>query len=180
MSRCIIFLDVDGVLNSLRSTLAFGGCGKPEQLDQVAIGLLRRLVRELQADGWSPGVVMSSTWRLHLPDISWWTGFLGVSVVGCTPELGHATARRGHECLEWLVRNAPDAPFVCIDDDADFLPDQVLVQTKFEDGLQIGHIDAAFQAITGKPMPGLPRIFAPKVLDDGDEAAHTGREGVEP
>lgn len=175
--RCIIFLDVDGVLNSLRSTIAFGGCGKPELPDPVAIGLLRRLVRALQESGWAAEVVMSSTWRLHLPDPAWWSSFLAIPVVGCTPEFGHATARRGAECLDWLIKNAPTSRFVCIDDDADFLPDQVLVQTRFEDGLQIEHIDAAFKAITGEPMPGLPRIFAPKPLNDGGEAVHTGREG---
>jgi len=51
----VIFLDFDGVLNSLRSTLAMGGCNR-HQFDPVAVNLVSRL-----AKGWADAIGTSST-----------------------------------------------------------------------------------------------------------------------
>lgn len=78
MSRKIIFLDVDGVLNSYRNVVADGGFPFPkghapqgrdpeqdprhreENLDRLAIGMVRKLCEQFDAQ-----VVLHSTWRMH-------------------------------------------------------------------------------------------------------------------
>lgn len=60
----VIFLDIDGVLQSTSSAIAFDGIAYPEQpetwnkLNPVSIGLLRNLVRAC-----IPAIVLTSTWK---------------------------------------------------------------------------------------------------------------------
>ncbi len=78
----VVFLDVDGVLNSPRNVLAFGGlpfpnCNTPNDkhfvgnLDWLAVGMLRTVCEEMGAV-----VVLHSTWRKHMSveDFSLLTG----------------------------------------------------------------------------------------------------------
>ncbi len=78
----IIFLDVDGVLNSRRNVLAFGGFPWPNEpavlpdgtpnsnaelyLDQIAIGMIRAICEKTGAK-----IVLHSTWRMHVNPIEW-------------------------------------------------------------------------------------------------------------
>lgn len=67
----VIFLDVDGVLNSLRNVIADGGYPYAEHtdpvtpqhletnLDRLAIGMIRKLCEEYNAQ-----IVLHSTWRM--------------------------------------------------------------------------------------------------------------------
>jgi hypothetical protein len=160
-----LFLDVDGVLNSMRSIVAFRDC-REEHLDQVAIRLFDRLCLALSENGHTPRVVISSTWRMMRPRISWWNDFFasrgcaGVSVVGCTPVFqDNEPNRRGREVARWMKERAPGAFYVCLDDDSDFLPNQPLVLVDPDYGLRVCDIDAAYRALTGEPMPGVPRII---------------------
>lgn len=108
----IIFLDIDGVLNSHRSAYAYHSC----KLDPVAIELINALVEETGAL-----VVISSTWRgqgcddskleileeipglkLH-PD--WFTPWIDVM-------------KRGPEIQSWLDSH-DEVIYVIIDDDDD-------------------------------------------------------------
>lgn len=163
MSRAVIFLDVDGVLNSLRSCVALGGY-KATQLDPVAIGLLEFLCDCLASAGRSPEVVISSTWRKKHRDLSWWNdlfarhGALNVRVVGFTPDLG---GPRGREVAAWIADNAPGVPFVCLDDDSDFEPGQPLILTAHVGGLHLGDVDEAFRILTGD------RLFPEGLADAG-------------
>lgn len=163
--RVLIFLDVDGVLNSMRSIVAYRNC-RTEHLDQIAIRLLDRLCEALAEAGLEPEVVISSTWRMLFKRKSWWNElFAGhdctaVRVVGATGELwDNEPNRRGREVAQWLAKHAPDARWVALDDDRDFLPDQPLIWIDPDVGLQIGDIDAAYRALVGQPMPHLPRII---------------------
>lgn len=144
----IIFLDIDGVLNSARSCIATGdiprGLGK-EQLDffdPIAISLIKKIC--------SQGVqcVLSSTWRLnhHFKDVG---SFLGLPIIGATPSGGkirtdsgfelELASSRGVEIDKWLNENKHlnIEKYIVIDDDSDMLDHQKkhLVQTIHDDGL---------------------------------------------
>ena len=134
----VIFLDFDGVLNSLRSTLALGGCSE-HHLDPVAVSLVSRLAREADAN-----VVISSAWRigsdvLELRSIlSGYSALLAARVIGVTP---FGLACRGAEIASWMAKNPGDhnTSFVILDDDADMLDGQLrhFVQTRHRDGFGV-------------------------------------------
>ena len=151
MTRCLIFMDIDGVCNSHRSCAAFGNFRK---LDEVAVGLVERLVTELRAAGYAPETIISSTWRMMKPRAWFQENMPGWNVTGETPDFQDVfPQRRGREIDAWLQDNCcNDVPFVIIDDDSDMLPHQPLVIVKHEDGLQVRQIEVAFEAITGKPL----------------------------
>ncbi len=149
-----IFLDVDGVLNSLRTCVAFGGY-KTEHLDPTAIKLVDHLCRAFTKAGLAPKVVISSTWRMKYPDPQWWAVLFAhhgcdVTFVGITPDIHDIEPnRRGREILAWMTANAPGAAYVCLDDDSDFLPDQPLALTSHIWGLGLDEIDHAYHLVTG-------------------------------
>ena len=157
-SAVYIFLDVDGVLNSLRTCVAFGGY-KPEHLDRAAMRLLDHLCGKLAEAGYAPRIVISSTWRMKYPDMAWWRqlfwqeGLSHCNFVGATPAFhDNRPNRRGREISAWMDHNAPCAPYVCLDDDADFMPHQPLCQTSHIWGLGLDEIDQAYNLITGQRL----------------------------
>lgn len=133
-----IFLDFDGVLNSLRSTLAFGGCNR-HQFDPVAVGLVARLANAADAN-----VVISSAWRVgsDVPDLkailSAYSVTLAQRVISMTPR---GLECRGAEIAQWLAEHPNDhnRSFVILDDDADMLDGQLphFVQTRHRDGFGV-------------------------------------------
>lgn len=151
MSRVLIFLDVDGVLNSLRSMVAFNGAGV-DDLDVVAIKLLDRLCGRLSLEAFlAPEVVISSTWRIMRPRLRWWRllwaqhGCEWVRTAGMTPVFSdNEPMRRGREIADWYGRKGNGDPYVCLDDDSDFLPGQPLVLIDHRFGLQVDHVNQAF------------------------------------
>jgi hypothetical protein len=178
LGKALIFLDVDGVLNSMRSITAYRDC-RADHLDRVGVLLLDRLCGALTEAGWAPEIVISSTWRLMYPAMGWWRALWEryeckhIVMRGKTPDFhDNGPNRRGREVAEWLRAfqgSHCGAPYVCLDDDSDFLPGQPLVWVDPDVGLQVADIDAAFRLLTGKPMPGIPRIIgpAPEPLADG-------------
>lgn len=120
--RPVIFLDFDGVLNSTRSAIAFGGYGEA-QLDPVAVALVASLAKLADAR-----VVVSSTWRLlySLGDLrrilSNYSHALADRVTDATPSL--RSGHRGEEIEAWLTDNGTPS-YVILDDDADMLPSQL-------------------------------------------------------
>lgn len=153
--RAVIFLDVDGVLNSLRSCVGLGGY-RADQLDPVAMGLLNALCREAQEAGVQVDVVISSTWRKKYDVLTWWTDLFdghsdcpAVKVVGMTPSLG---GRRGEEVRTWLASNNRYHRHVILDDDNDFDDDQPLILVEPWGGLNLNHIDEAHFLLTGQRM----------------------------
>lgn len=167
----LLFLDVDGVLNSaewLYST-------EQQRLEVEYVGnehlmlnrdMMGRLNRILGASG--AKVVISSSWRTghelpRLREILVAAGFEG-EVIGATPNSvtrpGDARAYRGHEIQAWLDRNGGKgreaenfgwpAPFVILDDDRDMvhlLPR--LVKTTFAKGLTDRHVTRALSLLRG-------------------------------
>lgn len=137
-ARKIIFLDIDGVLNT---PAAWIGYGERRYFDPTAVALLRRLIEETGAK-----VVVSSVWRkgsdyLRMSDL------LAIGGVGSgvlfyqTPaegqkhwevsqqawrtDPGHDNPR-GDKIKEWIETYGSDVThYVIIDDDRDMLPEQM-------------------------------------------------------
>lgn len=132
----ILFLDIDGVLNSARSCRAFDGYPHDfsdegmRKFDSVAIGLVRKL-----CDKTGALIVLSSTWRM-LHDISECAQGLGLPIFDRTPIL---EGPRGVEINAWLSKHPEVTRYAIVDDDSDMLPEQkqYFVKTNFEEGLSM-------------------------------------------
>jgi len=138
----IIFLDIDGVLNSIswykrrekkkhKTRLEY----LLHEFDPAAISLLNELCNDVRAK-----IVVSSTWRIDGLDAC--RNYLKLAgatfdVIDITPQL--SSRFRGEEIAAWLSDNCPKDFFnyAIIDDDSDMLASQYpnLFQTEFETGL---------------------------------------------
>lgn len=142
----IVFLDIDGVLNSLGSVLALGNPSL--HLDPVSIGLVARLCKETDAK-----IVVSSSWRIgktvsalqnELDGLGAWA--LADRFVARTGD-GH-NGHRGRQIHEWMQAHG-ERPYVIVDDDSDMLPEQqpYFVHTTWEDGFRAKHYRAALKIL---------------------------------
>ncbi len=151
----VIFLDVDGVLNSLEFLAPIQQGARRledhEWFDPAAVARLNRIVEATGAD-----CVLSSTWRIlhRMPDMRGFlkgAGFTG-RLIDKTPGGG---GQRGPQIQQWLDDTAAIGrheveSFVILDDDSDMahlLPH--LVQTSFGDGLQDEHVERAIAMLNG-------------------------------
>lgn len=136
MAMNYLFLDIDGVLNSLRSVHALGKyphSHEPSQLpyfDKIALGLIQRLCEECEVS-----IVLSSSWRKGVDHIA--VGkTLELPIRHATPELDGC---RGDEIAHWLAEFFdPTADrYAIVDDDSDMLPEQRanFVKTSHNNGL---------------------------------------------
>lgn len=123
----VIFLDIDGVLNSNRTSLAYKGY--PDsfntydkgRFDWTAIRLIDRLVSNNE----DVHVVISSSWRYNFK-VSDFANAFGFDVLGTTPK--HQFGRdRGEEIKEWLDKNNNYnvTHYAIIDDQGGMLPEQL-------------------------------------------------------
>lgn len=153
----IIFLDIDGVLNSsdwagsfeFKKKQAKGLSFPDTHLDNVAIQRVDELCKRTGAK-----VVISSTWREFeycVPALRR-NGFRG-EIIGKTPDLdkkldsGIWTSKtRGEEIQAWLDQNECDS-YVIIDDDSDMLDSQKenFVHTNFMHGFTGSDIESAVE-----------------------------------
>ena len=128
----VIFLDVDGVLNSAQDGYSI------RLRTDSHLKLLQRIVKKTGAK-----IVLSSSWRIGFTPAS--KNLLarfreyGLELMDCTPELSGSC--RGDEIRQWLTDNAYDyniENFVILDDEADMaeFTDKSLVQTDTNIGLQ--------------------------------------------
>jgi hypothetical protein len=141
-----VFLDVDGVLNSLGSVLALGNPN--DHLDMVSVRLVDRLCKETGAQ-----IVVSSSWRIGRTVEALKHEFdqigahcLADRFIARTGD-GH-NGHRGRQIREWLQTNG-ERPYVIVDDDSDMLPEQrpFFVQTLWEDGFRVKHYRAALKIL---------------------------------
>lgn len=136
----IIFLDIDGVLNSqlfYTHRKQYEGLDKKEfhknQIDSRNIVYLNQLIAETDAK-----VVLSSTWRMgnsleYMQSLLKDKGFTG-ELIDYTPVLRYPGAVRGNEIKAWIDENIksinPDIipsdfkEYVIFDDDSDMLLEQ--------------------------------------------------------
>lgn len=145
----VIFLDIDGVLNSSRSCAVYGGYPFPgrreerdwEKFDGVAVGMLRRIVKKTGAS-----CVLSSSWRLGMSDAEMRElgSYLDVPMIGRTRS-NAGLEKRGAQIQDWLDEHPEVERYVILDDDSDMLDEQrdCFVKVQFADGLSFqGHLDA--------------------------------------
>ena len=151
----VIFLDVDGVLNSEQF---YRKRGHPDyrfedeppypvcEFDPKAVDLLNQLIKDTESK-----LVISSTWRIgrtleELQKLCDVTGIVG-EVIGRTGSLNSKEERqscgkfvRGTEIKNWLDESKkPIEKYIIIDDDNDMLPEQQenFIKTSFWTGLTI-------------------------------------------
>lgn len=132
----ILFLDIDGVLNSA-SVLHQKGRG-----DAICEKMVARVNQIIEATGCK--IVISSTWRLlhkidQLKQILITYGLLDV-IIDYTPHFEYQRIR-GDEIQAWLDKN-PVNKFVILDDNSDMGDDLInrLVQTTWQNGLEDSHV----------------------------------------
>lgn len=155
----VIFLDIDGVLNTgeyiaeigkdpeerkvLRATIV----NYSKMIDPNASALLNVITEKTGAK-----IVVSSTWRILHPwdDLVWMLRNRGVTgdLLDKTPKRGRD---RGHEIGMWLDKHPEVTHFVILDDDDDIDPYEAHhVKTKFNGahgGLQQGHVTRAIEML---------------------------------
>ena len=150
----IIFLDVDGVLNSLsyvkelcrENKRPYSGYDFP--FDPRCMNNLKRLVEETNSY-----LVITSSWRMHeigkkilLNELNKYG--LDMRVVGYTKVL-HKT--RGEEVKEFLKILDENVNYIIIDDDSDFDDlEEYLVKTSFQNGLTEKETDIAIKKLIMK------------------------------
>jgi hypothetical protein len=147
----VVFLDVDGVLNSLAY---YDRCNRRPPgppIDPEAVARLDRLARAAKAT-----VVVRSSWRrmFKLPVLRGLlrdNGYIG-PVVGRTPYLSDGC--RGDEIQLWLDRYGrlfrPVSSFVILDDADDMAHLAArLVRTRYEDGLTDADVERALALLVG-------------------------------
>lgn len=117
----VVFLDIDGVINSHRTAVAFGGyphtfdgCER-QMFDEVALALIRGIVKRAGAS-----VVLSSTWRLTHPfaDVG---KALDLPIIDRTPSM---LGGRGGEIARWLSNHPEVESYAIVDDDSDMTQTQ--------------------------------------------------------
>ena len=170
----IIFLDIDGVLNSGRSYEVYcerditdipkkynwAAALAASTVDPVAVALVNRVIAATKAK-----VVVSSSHRVSFIKGFGYTGVtvvdlvelreyihaLGIEaeVIDATPLLpGYA---RGEEIKQWLRLHPSVTDYLILDDDADMLEEQQdrFVHTSTSDGFMFSHYRKALKILNG-------------------------------
>lgn len=155
----VLFLDIDGVLNSTEWAVKCGGDRGYRDMDPDAVAQLKRICETTGCT-----IVVSSTWRrthtiaeirVKLAE----AGMPTAPIVAQTPTLfGHC---RGDEVAAWL--EALDRAFIergsyaILDDDCDFHPAQPLVRTRTQTGLTAKEADQCIAILQAHPRPRQPQ-----------------------
>lgn len=107
----VLFLDIDGVLNTPKMLGRFG----MDFIDNILVALVARIVKETECK-----IVLSSTWRIDKQDLMLATRELaeqGLTIYDCTPVLNTRMYPSRHEEIQsWLDQN-PVERFAILDDD---------------------------------------------------------------
>lgn len=154
----IIFLDIDGVLNSKQYKRKIGSkfVDPQYQIDPLVVKRLNDIIATTNAK-----IVISSTWRLSficaanaLQKMQDCFADYGINdIVDCTPQILASDGTplisfRGDEIKEWLKRNKDVSSFVVLDDiDMSDEFGNKMILTSEEDGLQDHHIQMAIGAL---------------------------------
>lgn len=114
----ILFLDIDGVVNSIRSATASKGYPYPnkeyEKFDEIALHLIRLVCHITNTK-----IVLSSTWRFYINTIELGEQ-LGLPIIDETPK---SFKTRGYEIKQWLDNNDCEK-YAIVDDYSDMLEEQ--------------------------------------------------------
>ena len=138
----ILFLDIDGVLNSKnwyvkRYSLLHRNW--VHEIDPSSLEILKGFIERNDIK-----IVISSTWRFLLTIEELKEVFNKIDstfpdvIIGATPkDYGDI---RGDEVNKWLEDFKYTGEYLIIDDDSDFHPGQPLFQTSWETGIQLEHV----------------------------------------
>jgi hypothetical protein len=134
----VIFLDVDGVLNTPKLIKKFGF----DFIDHILVALVARIVRETDAK-----IVLSSTWRIEERNKVLVIQSLAqhnLELHDCTPVIQRSGAwtesgwvRRHEEIQAWLNKNPNAQKFAIIDDFDDANIEGSFFQTDENIGLTV-------------------------------------------
>jgi len=192
----IIFLDCDGVLNSKKWYYARACMEKRSfvptddrvttrdmrELDATALGLLCKLVLDTGSK-----IVITSTWRMGKDPLYFRLMFHRRGIVefprdafiGCTPVLHGAhdeegrNVGRGTEIDHWIKANDFTGKYVILDDDSDFLKEQLpnFIHTPNDDGFGWSHYFKAL-CILGQTVPCENCSLGWVIPNDGDHKCY--------
>jgi len=133
----VLFLDIDGVLNTPKMLGRFG----IDFIDNILVALVARIVRETDCK-----IVLSSTWRIDKQDFMLATRELaeqGLTIYDCTPVITRSggwessgSVRRHEEIQSWIDQN-PVTRFAILDDDADACIEGSFFRTDENRGLTV-------------------------------------------
>jgi hypothetical protein len=152
----ILFLDVDGVLNTLhtKEKSPHGTLG----IETICIQHLQKIVKETRCK-----LVISSTWRKHPERLQYLRTKLGETlegeILGTTPILDQETPSglwvaktRGDEIQAWLEEHPEVTQFAILDDDTNMGElSQHLIATKSTEGLTAKLTEKAIAHL--RPVP---------------------------
>lgn len=144
-----LFLDFDGVLHP-------EGVGPELEFCHLENfeALMRRYPQVL--------IVLSTSWRVHFPLaklITFFSSDLQDRIVGATPPLQELATARGHrqrECEQWLVANAPGAPWLAVDDRANYF------DSDCSELVLLPHVHAGGTGLEGKALALLEQRIGEK------------------
>lgn len=148
----VLFLDIDGVLNSMDNMYAMTALWKKDKeekprddfshlFDERCVRWLDYIIRRTECK-----IVISSTWRrsgVERMKQMWEMRGLPGEVIDITPSYADKKiieqhlcegADRGYEIQQWIEEHRPDR-YCIVDDDSDMLPHQPFVNTKGRIGL---------------------------------------------
>lgn len=135
----VLFLDVDGVLNSA-TWFASQPPMAVTEVDATAVRRIQRIVAQTGAK-----VVLSSSWR-HQPELVAQLRAAGVPIDDMTPR----SENRGDEIRAWLLGHPEVTTFAILDDDADagdYAPER-FVRTYWRTGMYGKHEKAVLALLT--------------------------------
>lgn len=158
----VIFLDIDGVLNSGDNQCSYGFLKNCSGSDKYGDLFDDRCVRYLQAIVEKTGayIVMSSSWRhsgmLKMAQM-WEDRKLPGKLIDVTPSWKHDAMTggiskcydcRGEEIQEWINSAKPEK-YIIIDDDSDMLDEQMqyFIKTDGMIGITIDHAKRAVELL---------------------------------
>lgn len=155
-NKKIIFLDVDGVLNSQEDFLSLSH----EELSEMPCEVFDRPLKLLKQiiDKTGAKVVISSSWRMTLfsgtavlyNKLINKLGEFNIKPISVTPMLSGENKQRGDEIRAWLENNSDVTHFIILDDDSDMceFTENNLVQTTYEYGLREEHVKKAIKILS--------------------------------
>lgn len=157
--KYLIFLDVNGVLNSTSRYELYGAYNyQAAGINPLSLVLLRELCRRVDA-----GIVIVSGWRkVKGPHIQWWKGCFAAhgwpdaQIAGLTSNLKGIVEDeklRGLEIKNFLYQRKETLNFVIFDDsNKRYFQDQPLIKVNNKFGLSLGNVLEAYARLTGRKI----------------------------
>lgn len=146
MSR-VLFLDIDGVLNSEAWYRARpdGPWSESREFDPEAVWILHAIVAMTGCE-----IVISSSWRIGRTVEELQVLLPGLPVVARTP-IRTTAVTRGAEVREYMALHPEITASAILDDDSDFDDDLPLVRTEWKLGLRPRHAEQVIAYLGARP-----------------------------